>query len=155
MITNSRKFLRHRLEKYTFPAVIVLLFAVAGCTKTPERLFPVEGTVRVGDKLMNSGTIQFEMIEVGTSGKRYTSTSSIDQEGRYQLRTFGEKGAPAGRHRAWVVPNFAAMPDEIGIGVERLSPIPKKYMVPTTTDLEFEVQAAANQIDVVIPAGRR
>jgi hypothetical protein len=136
----------------TESTLLLAVLAAAGCGKTPEPIYPVEGIVRVGGRPLKDGTIQFEMIERGTSGKRYTSTSTIDPDGRYRLRTFERDGAPAGRHRVWVSPNFAAMPDEIGTSVFRLSPIPRKYMQPTTTDLEYEVKTGDNEIVVDVPA---
>ena len=124
---------------------------LAGCAKTPEKLYPVKGTVSVGGKTMNGGTVQFEMIEKGTSGKVYTSSGSIDENGHYELVTFGESGAPAGEHRVWVSPNFARMPDKLGVGVARMSPIPRKYMLPTETDLTYSVVEDDNTIDIDVP----
>lgn len=131
--------------------LLVLLVLAAGCARTPEKLFPVHGTVRVGGEPLRGGAIQFEMLERGKSGKVYTSSGTVDQQGRYRLRTFDRDGAPAGRHRVWVVPNFATLPDQLGLGVDRISPIPKAYMDPTRTDLEFEVKEQENRIDVDIP----
>jgi len=94
------------------------------------------------------------MLEKGKSGKIYTSAGYIDQAGRFKLRTFDRDGAPAGLHRAWVVPDFAAMDDKIGLGVDRMSPIPRKYMLPTTTDLTVEIKPQRNELQVEIPADR-
>ena len=122
-----------------------------GCSKTPEKLYPVNGTVSVAGRPMNGGSVQFEMIEKGTSGKVYTSAGTIDEEGRYELVTFGKSGAPAGEHRVWVNPNLTRMPDRLGVNPRRLSPIPKKYMLPTTTDLTFTVADEENTIDIDVP----
>ena len=131
-----------------FAGTVIFLF---GCSKTPEKLYPVNGTVTIAGRPMNGGTVQFEMIEKGTSGKIYTSSGTIDEEGRYELITFGKSGAPAGEHRAWVSPNFARMPDRLGVSVEQMSPIPKKYMLPTTTDLRYSVAEEENTIDIDVP----
>ena len=131
---------------------IALVATIAGCSKTPEKLYPVTGTVTVVGKPLSGGSIQFEMIEKGeASGKVYTSSGEIDENGKYELSTFGEPGAPAGEHRVWVSPNFAMMPDKLGIGVGRMSPVPKKYMVPTTTELMYTVTESDNTIDVEVP----
>ncbi len=133
--------------------VPVVVLTCGGCSgKTPEELHPVTGTVRVGGRPMESGTILFEMINTGESGKRYTSRSLIDSQGRYRLNTFGEDGAPAGRHRVWVAPNLTRLPDKIGTNPMRLISIPDKYMQPTTTDLHYEVKLGENTIDVDVPA---
>ena len=128
-------------------AMIVLL----GCGKTPEKLYPVQGTVTVGGKPLNGGSVQFEMIDVGVSGKVYTSSGEIGEDGRYELSTFGKLGAPAGEHRVWVTPNLLLMPDKLGVGVDRTSPIPKKYMLPTTTELSYTVTEEDNVIAIDVP----
>ena len=134
---------------FTFAFVLCVLI---GCSDTPERLYPVSGTVTIGGKPLNGGTVQFEMIEKGEkSGEVFTAAGEIDANGDYELTTFGEPGAPAGKHRVWVTPNLAAMPDKLGVGVERMSPIPKKYMMPTTTELEYTVEQGENSIDIEVP----
>lgn len=123
-----------------------------GCGKTPEKLYPVSGTVTVGGKPLNGGTVQFEMLEQGeASGKVYTSSGEVDANGHFELITFGKPGAPAGEHRVWVTPNQLMMPDELGVGIERSSPVPKKYMLPTTTELTYHVAAGPNTINVEVP----
>ena len=129
-----------------------ICFVAAGCGGTPEDLYPVTGTVSVGERLVDGGgTVYFEMLETGDSGKVYTSTSTIDEQGRFRLMTFGVDGAPAGKHRVWVIPDFARMPDELGRSNIRFSPIPEKYMRPDLTDLEVEVKAEENDLKVVVP----
>lgn len=125
---------------------------VLGCGKTPEKLYPVQGTVTVGGQPLNGGTVQFEMLDKGSaSGKVYTAAGEIGEDGHYELRTFDQPGAPAGEHRVWVTPYFAGMPDQLGVDNRRRSPVPRKYMMPTTTDLTFTVNEADNTIDVDVP----
>ena len=135
-------------------AVLTILFLglSLGCGKTPEKLYPVQGTVTVRGKPLSGGTVQFEMKNKGeASGEVFTAAGEIGEDGTYQLSTFGKPGAPAGEHRVWVTPNLARQPDELGVSVERLSPVPKKYMLPTTTDLTYTVSEGDNQIDVEVP----
>ena len=122
-----------------------------GCSKTPEKLYPVNGTVSVAGKPMHGGTVQFEMIEKGNSGSIYTSSGTIDEEGRYELSTWGKSGAPAGEHRVWVNPNLLRMPDRIGVSAQRMSPVPQKYRLLTTTDLSYTVAPEDNTIDIDVP----
>lgn len=133
---------------------VVALAITLGCSKTPEKLYPVIGTVTVGGQPLNGGTIQFEMMEKGeATGEIYTSAGELDENGNFELSTFGKPGAPAGEHRAWVTPNLLMMPDKLGVGIRRTSPIPKDYMMPTTTELKFTVTEGDNTIDVDIPKG--
>lgn len=142
---------RQRMRLGCLVRCVLMLSVIGGCGKTPEKLYPVEGTVAVAGTLLESGTIQFEMTQPGASGKVYTATSQIQADGSYQLQTFGKLGAAAGEHRVWISPNFAAMPDKLGTDNVRASAIPKKYMVPTTTDLTYEVVEGANEIDILVP----
>ena len=139
-----------------FAVLVVLWVCFTGCGKTPEKLYPVVGTVTVDGKPLDGGTVQFEMLEQGeASGKVYTSSSEISEDGSYELSTFDKPGAPAGEHRVWVTPYFAAMPDKLGVNNQRRSPIPKKYMLPTTTDLTYTVSEGDNEIDVDVPVKKR
>lgn len=148
-----RPALRNRIDRWIWGFYALVIVAAGGCSAgTPEVLYPVAGTVRVGEQVLTGGgTIQFEMIDVGKSGKRYTSASTIDEQGRFRLITFGKEGAPAGTHRVWVIPDFARMPDKIGVNPVALSPIPRKYMMPTTTDIEVEVKPDENDLEIEIP----
>ena len=139
----------HKLSKTSVVLFSVLLL---GCSETPEKLYPVSGVVTVRGEPLNGGTVQFEMKNKGeTSGEVFTAAGEIGEDGSYELLTFGEPGAPAGEHRVWVTPNLARAPDKLGVSFEKLSPVPKKYMLPTTTDLSYTVEEDANEIDVVLP----
>ena len=137
------------------PVGLLTLLLYAGCAKSPEDTFSVEGTVTVAGKLMDNGTVVFDMIDVGKSGKRYSARGNIDSQGHYRLTTFGfgkADGAPAGKHRVCVIPSFSALPDKIGVNVIELVTVPERYMKPSTTPLEYEVKAGENVIDIDIPA---
>ena len=143
-------YLKKRLTELGL--LVPLLVVSTACQKTPEKLYPVTGTVTVGGQPLSGGTVQFEMLDKGkASGEVFTAAGAIEADGSYELSTFGKRGAPAGDHRVWVSPNFAALPDKLGVGVERMSPVPKKYMLPTTTDLSYTVTEGENQIDVEVP----
>ena len=133
-------------------SLVPILFVTTACQKTPEKLYPVRGTVTVGGRPLPGGTVQFEMKDKGqASGEVFTAAGEIQADGSYELSTFGKPGAPAGEHRVWVSPNFAALPDKIGVSVERSSPVPTKYMLPTTSDLTYTVTEGDNSIDVEVP----
>ena len=104
---------------------------------------------------MDGGTIVFEMLEAGKSGKRYSARGTIDKDGHYELTTFGfgdADGAAAGMHRVTIVPNTANAPDQIGVNVLDYSNVPKKYTDFNTSPLVKEVTAGENIIPIEIPA---
>lgn len=144
-----------RILAFTIAITAATLMAV-GCSKTPEKLFPVKGVVSVGGNPLNGGTVQFEMKDKGeATGKVYTSAGEINEDGSYELMTFGKRGAPAGDHRVWVSPNLAQMPDKLGINFERNSPIPKEFMTPIDSTLSYTVAEESNTINVEVPETRR
>ncbi len=147
---RQNRSLRHRLIA---PSGLLALLICTGCAKSPEETFSVEGTVTVAGKLMDGGTVVFDMIDVGKSGKKYAARGNIDSQGHYRLTTFGKMdGAPAGKHRVCVIPNFSKLPDEAGVSVIKMVTVPRKYMKPNTSPLVYEVKAGENIIDIEIPA---
>lgn len=126
---------------------LVVLILLAGCSDSPEKTYPVEGVVTLDGKPLEGGSVLFESIEPGSSGRRYTARATIDAEGRYRLSTFGRyDGAVAGRHRAVVLPDQSRMTDDPNAPLPITVPI--KYSAPETTDLEYEVQPHENAINI-------
>ena len=149
-ITWQNLSLRRRLIA---PVGLLALLICTGCAESPEETFSVEGTVTVAGKLMTSGTVTFTMIDAGKSGKKYSARGPIDPQGHYRLTTFGKMdGAPAGKHKVCVIPNFNSLPDELGVNVMDLVDVPRIYMMPSTSPLIYDVQAGENVIDIDIPA---
>lgn len=133
----------------SLPGLLVLMLA-AGCSRAPEKTYPVEGRVTLDGKPLKGGTVLFESIQPGTSGKCYTARGTIDSQGRYRLSTFtfGDyDGAVPGRHRAMILPDLSQVPDRPG--ARPPVDVPDKYQSPETTDLEYEVKPGQeNRIDV-------
>jgi len=141
------------MRKFSETSLLILFCVLlVGCGKTPEKLYPVSGVVTVGGEPLNGGSVQFEMKNKGeASGKVFTASGEIGEDGSYELLTFGKPGAPAGEHRVWVSPNLLHVPDKLGVSHEKLSRVPKKYRLPTTTDLTYTVEEDENEINVEVP----
>ncbi len=124
------------------------LILSTGCSNSPEKTYPVDGVVTVDGKPLEGGSVLFESLEPGSSGRCYTARASVDSEGRYRLTTFDTfDGAVAGRHRAVVLPDRSQATDDPGSPPLPVT-VPLKYSLPETTDLEYEVQPHDNTINI-------
>ncbi len=123
------------------------LILVAGCSHGPEKTYPVEGLVTLDGKPLAGGSVLFDSLDPGNSGRRYTARGTIDPQGRYRLSTFGRyDGAVAGRHRAVVLPDLSQLTDDPAAPLPVT--VPPRYSALETTDLEYEVKPGENRIDV-------
>ncbi|MHC4177951.1 MAG: hypothetical protein ACYSWU_10610 [Planctomycetota bacterium] len=124
------------------------LIVLAGCSDSPEKTYPVRGVVTVDGRPLEGGSVLFESVEPGSSGRRYTARASIDSQGRYRLTTFQtHDGATAGRHRAVVLPDRSQATDDPNAPPLPVT-VPPKYSALETTDLEYEVQPRDNTINI-------
>lgn len=124
------------------------LTLLPGCSDSPEKTYPVRGVVTVDGKPLEGGSVLFESVEPGSSGRRYTARASIDPQGRYRLTTFRtHDGAMAGRHRAVVLPDRSQATDDPNAPPLPIT-VPPRYSTLETTDLEYEVQPRDNTIDI-------
>jgi hypothetical protein len=128
----------------------ILLLTLSACSSAgPEPTYPVHGLVTVGGKPLEGGSIQFEPAEPGASGQKHAARGTIDEEGRYQLSTFGVgDGAVAGKHHIVVFEKEKQLSDDPNL--VRTSIIPDEYHAPETTPLVRQVEAKENEIDLEI-----
>jgi hypothetical protein len=66
---------------------------------------PVKGTVILGTKPLNGGSIT--LIAVEGDGQRPRPEGTIDAEGHYTLKTAGSEGAPPGKYRVAITTSGA------------------------------------------------
>jgi hypothetical protein len=127
---------------------VLVLFA--GCGGSPEKVYPVQGTVNLDGTPMIAGTVLFEPFEPGESGLRHAGRSTIDSEGHYSLTTFEKgDGAMVGRHHVMVIPMREWMGADRPSYVKEIPrDVPDKYTSPETTPLEFEVKPGENRYDI-------
>jgi hypothetical protein len=124
-----------------------------GCSKTREPTYPVHGVVTLQGKTPSGGTILFESVEPGASGKRYGARGKIEPNGQYQLSTFGDNdGAVAGKHRVAVLPEQIILGDppspEDKKRADAILQIPPKYQSTDTSNRTYEVKPGENTINV-------
>jgi hypothetical protein len=86
----------------------VLLWSVVGlvgCSGGPTKhlgpIVPVKGKVLLGEKPLLGGTINFLSLDEGDMGAP-VSTGTIDDQGRFAVKTGSKAGAPVGKWRVTV-----------------------------------------------------
>jgi len=139
---------------------LVISVAISGCDlSTPSTprisgpLVPVKGTVMLDGEPLPNADVSF--IPDGKSDKSViAATAKTDSSGKYQLRTDGKLGAPAGRYRVvverWATPDGAPFREdpENGMDMEQArmagkvkQSVPEKYSDILKTQLSAEVTA--------------
>jgi hypothetical protein len=143
---HSPFWLRHS----SLACVALTLLTLPACSSGgPEPTYPVSGTVTVGGKPLEGGSILFEPAEPGPSGNVHSARGTIDDAGGYQLSTFGVgDGAVAGKHHIMVFEKEKQLSDDPNL--VRTSIIPDKYHMPETSPLVRDVEAKENVIDLEI-----
>jgi hypothetical protein len=126
----------------------VVLPTLSACSSGPEPTYPVQGVVKVDGEPLEGGSILFEPVQAGATGKHHSARGTIDSTGHYTLSTFGEgDGAVAGRHHVMVFEKEVQVDDP---NLVRYTIIPDEYHTPETTPLVIEVKPESNEIDVPI-----
>jgi hypothetical protein len=144
----------HR-SRFTFVAAAVTLIVavglLSGCGKGGprglEKLVPVSGIVTVGDTPLNRAGVSFRGDASKGNSTRHIPVGQTDAQGRYELTTAGQKGAPPGWYKVLVIVSQSDMQPPGGGTKEppkaAPSPIGKKYATADTTDLSIEVKDGA------------
>ena len=115
---------------------------LSGCGSEP--LGVVRGKVTLGNQPVTQGSVVFENLEAGVS-----VNSPINDDGTFEVRTFDREGLPPGTYQVAVSPRgFKEEHEAIAIDPEAHAAntvtIPKKFHLPSTSGLTFEVQEGEN-----------
>lgn len=125
---------------------------LVGCSGDKLDLVPVNGTVVVNGKpitKIGQGGVSFFADTSKGNETQHIPTGVIDAEGKYELITGGQKGAPPGAYKV-LVNAFENTPEE-GPVTPRYMLHPKYYDL-TKTDLTINVapDAAPGQYDLKV-----
>ena len=133
-------------------SVVAVLLLAIGCQQNAENTHPVYGKVTVDGQSLPAGTVLFESISSGATGRHHTARGRIDGDGNYRLTTFDEDdGAIEGRHRVAVLPTHNTG-DSAQLNSQ--SQIPGRYTSIETSPLHFDVVAGNNEIDIALTTGK-
>jgi hypothetical protein len=112
-----------------------------GCGSKPNNGYiPVTGTVVLDGAALTSGTVSFRPFE---PPGWHQPTGMIAADGRYQMYTQGEPGAPPGRYKVVVFASSQAAPvaGSAAPGLPKLL-VPVRYTLPDQTPLVVQVPSA-------------
>lgn len=119
-----------------------VLLPLAGCGEAEHGFVPVRGVVLLEGKPLATGFVSYRPDPAKGNASLHVPTGIISAEGRYELFTIGEPGAPPGWYRVLV---FADQ-NQIQGAVHPLPPqwmTNVKYTREETTDLSVCVAADA------------
>lgn len=130
----------------------LILVSLNGCGGDKLDLVPVSGAVLVDGKPLikvGQGGVSFFADAAKGNQTQHIPTGVIDAEGKYELETGGQKGAPPGAYKV-LVNAFQNTPDEGPVTPRQL--LHPKYYDLTKTDLTIEVvsDSAPGQYDLKV-----
>jgi hypothetical protein len=130
------------LRSFACPVLVVALAALAGCGGAEST---VTGTVTLDGQPVGPGVIVF----ASAGGASNPSDGAIQVDGSYFLRTGREEGLTPGDYHVGVtvLDQPAVKPGERSMEVAKYI-TPQKYAEPSTSGLQFTVEAGSNTIDV-------
>jgi hypothetical protein len=137
--------MKHRLSFAKSLAALALACApLLGCGGDGMES-EVTGSVTLDGKAVGPGTIVFAPV----AGEQNPATGTIQVDGTYFLTSNRARGLPAGRYKASVtVFDQPTVPLGERSYVQPKFVTPEKYADPSTSELEYDVQAGSNAIDV-------
>lgn len=123
---------------------LILLCVIAGCSgggaDKPLPMFPVTGTLLIGGKPMEN--INIELAPVDFESKAKPGLGKTDAEGKFEIRTNGDRGATVGKFK--VVLRSAASAPTGPVSIEEATKMSGQYAKtmgpPKPTSLPYPVE---------------
>ncbi len=128
--------------------LIVLLLVVSGCAEKETVRGVVHGRVTLGSKPVTGASVFFENTETGVA-----MNAPLDQDGRYEVKSYQGAGLPPGIYRVAVTPGGVMKPEEslVLAGDAKaaraklpVTAVPEKYHKTTTSGLTVDVKEGDN-----------
>jgi hypothetical protein len=148
----------------------VLLLCLLGCSSgaaDAPALYPVTGTLKVGGKPLADVSVQ--LAPVDAKSKARPGIGNTDAEGKFTIRTNGDKGAVSGKYKVVLSTGSAKQEqDTIEDAIKKqqemmqrmkqgmtgpvatTSPFPKEWADASTTPKEVEVGTQPVTVDIDI-----
>ena len=131
--------------------VILGLVAASGCRGPKVKgLVPVRGTVTYKGEALEGAVVCFTPKEFKTGDR--LGTGKTDANGRFELRTIGERGVLPGEYVVVIIKNeIVPQPPPVNPMPGRPAPsqvkslLPKRYGDPKTSDLNVVVEKSGFQ----------
>lgn len=119
----------------------LLLLPAGGCSgKSGPKLYPVTGSIKLGDKPMSKGSMAFNPDKAKGNTSTLVPSADIAEDGTFTVYTSGKPGAPLGWYKVTVISAVPVNPKDPYSETKSL--INVKYNTVDTTDLSVEVVEA-------------
>jgi hypothetical protein len=122
-------------------AFVLLLFGCSTSEIDRVRLVPVSGRVLVKGAPVARGTLSFRPDAAKGNNAKFEPAATIDEDGKYRLKTAGRDGAPPGWYRVILACAEPIDPKNPYAPPKYL--VNPKYATVETTDLVVEIVDAA------------
>jgi len=127
----------------------ILLLAAIGCGESIPPLCQVSGKVVCQGRPLTVGEVTF------MSDSGFGTSSPLDSEGRYSLRSQYGKGIPRGTYKVIVAPPRTEIVESAPPPTKRQArdahpEIPQKYHEFATSGLEFVIKDSRHTIDLTL-----
>mgnify|MGYP007123522310 FL=1 len=124
-------------SRLIFQFALIGVVSLLGCSDGRSQRFPVAGQV-----LIDGEPLGYGFIQVIPANDR-PATGIIGPDGRFQLTTFETNdGCVSGNHSVTVIAN-----ESLGATGQRWH-APKKYMDPSTSELQVNVEGATQSLTI-------
>jgi hypothetical protein len=125
-----------------------MLFAgfLIGCGgASEEKLVPASGSVTAAGKPLPFGIVTFTPDAAKGNKARFSPIGNLDANGKFELKTNGQPGAPLGSYRVTIATDVPGVTPP-GKSV----PIAQKYRDPATTPLKAEVVEKSEPFNLTV-----
>ena len=131
------------VRRSTGPLLVAfVLSSLAGCGGgAAEAVVPVEGQVKIGDKLLTKGSVTFFPDTTKGNTTKHEPRGTIDADGKYKITTHPRDGAPPGWYKVAVQSTESSDPKNPYAMPKHL--IPEKFGKAETSKLMIEVRKDA------------
>ncbi len=122
---------------------VITAASLIGCSsKEGGDLIPVSGRIVLPDGPIAGIGVSFWPDASKGNTTQHVPTGSTDAEGKYELRSGNQKGAPPGWYKVVLTP---PSPEPVGGSMPKPTPPPfaNKYLDIASTDLQVEVKSGA------------
>jgi hypothetical protein len=135
---------------FALPAIVLL----AGCGGggIEVKLYPVTGTVTKSGSAISGIKVILETSDPSLKAPMLYAVT--DAEGKYEIQTMaGEKGAPVGLYKVYLVPKPPEMDyaNPTGPPQKATDVVPAMYQAANTTEFSVDVSTSGAKYDIQVP----
>ena len=124
--------------------ISILVHVNGGCSDNLPRTIEVQGKVTYNGAPLENGTVSFVPLTSGGGSTLRPASGSIQPDGSYRMKTFGEKDGVLPGNYAIAIASFNSfgLPEKPGDKLDYA--VPERYVRPETSGLTIEIPPDAD-----------